>query len=66
MSAVQLWTGSSAQLRSAAQATNLYMGTVRYRSAVTPETTYSHQKKASGNTWQRIRTSVPPVSCTTQ
>ena len=29
---------------------HLYMGTVRKRSAVTPDTTYSHQKKAKGNT----------------
>lgn len=30
--------------------TNLYMGTLRYRRAVTPDMTYSHQKKASGST----------------
>ena len=27
---------------------HLYIGTLRYRSAVTPDTTYSHQKKARG------------------
>ena len=28
----------------------LNIGTVRYRKAVTPDTTYSHQKKVRGNT----------------
>ncbi len=32
------------------QGAHLYMGTFRYRSAVTPLTTYSHQKSANGAT----------------
>ena len=31
---------------------HLYMGTFKYRRAVTPDTTYSHQKAVKGMTWQ--------------
>jgi hypothetical protein len=31
-------------------ATHLNMGTLRYRSAHTPDTTYTHHRNASGNT----------------